>query len=234
MKTIGIIGGMGPSATYDLANKIIANTQANCDQEHIHVCIDCNTAIPDRTDAILNGRRDPLPELVKSALRLENMGAQLLIMPCNTAHYFYDQIGSFLDVPMLHMPGETARVLKEKGLSCAGVLATDGTKAVGIYDEALKKQWINAVYPSEENQKQVMRIIYERVKAGNLDLSGIPVQEILQDLWDQGAQAVILGCTELPIAFQQFQCNDWHLIDPTNVLARAAISFAGGMLVNKR
>ena len=84
-KTIGIIGGMGPLATADLFEKIVGHTKAACDQEHLHVVIDSNTNIPDRTAALLHGGADPLPELTGSARRLEAMGADVLIMPCNTA-----------------------------------------------------------------------------------------------------------------------------------------------------
>ena len=91
-KTIGIIGGMGPLATYDLAEKILNNTVASCDQDNIPVLIDCNTRIADRTAAILHGGDDPRPEMKKSAKRLETAGADVLMMACNTAHYFYDSI----------------------------------------------------------------------------------------------------------------------------------------------
>ena len=86
-RNIGIIGGMGPLATCDLMEKIIDYTDAASDQEHIHVLVDSNTNIPDRTEAILHGGENPVPEMVKSAWKLESMGADILIMPCNTAHY---------------------------------------------------------------------------------------------------------------------------------------------------
>ena len=91
-KSIGIIGGMGALATCDLFKKIFDMTDAKSDQEHIHIYIDCNTNIPDRTKALVEGGADPVPELVRSGLRLESMGADVLVMPCNTAHYFYEQL----------------------------------------------------------------------------------------------------------------------------------------------
>ena len=103
-KTIGIIGGMGPLATYDLAEKILNNTAASCDQDNIPVLIDCNTRIADRTAAILHDRADPRPEMKKSAKRLEEAGADVLIMACNTAHYFYDSVCEDISIPVLHMP----------------------------------------------------------------------------------------------------------------------------------
>ena len=108
---IGIIGGMGPLATCDLMNKIIRFTDAQKDQDHIRICVDSNTNIPDRTTAILHHGKTPVPELVKSALRLEAMGAQLLIMSCNTAHYFYNDVIPYLDVPFMSMIEETVKYL---------------------------------------------------------------------------------------------------------------------------
>src|SRR5690554_1747344 len=104
MKSIGIIGGMGPLATCDLFGKIINNTNARIDQDHIHVYIDNNTEIPDRTAAILYGGKSPVAQLVRSAIKLESMGADALIMPCNTAHYFYDEVIKYVNIPMIHMP----------------------------------------------------------------------------------------------------------------------------------
>ena len=100
---IGIIGGMGPLATCDLMQKIIEYTDADTDQEHVRICVDCNTNIPDRTAAILQGGKNPVPELVKSAKRLEAMGAQVLVMSCNTAHYFYEDMIPYLETPFLNM-----------------------------------------------------------------------------------------------------------------------------------
>ena len=121
-KTVGIIGGMGPAATCDLMEKIIALTKAARDQDHLHVLTDVNTAIPDRTAAILHGGPDPVPEMRKSARRLVSAGAELLLMPCNTAHYFYDDLAASVPVPVLHMPRLTAAKSgdKDRRRSCHG------------------------------------------------------------------------------------------------------------------
>lgn len=232
-KTIGIIGGMGPLATYDLAEKIVDNTVAACDQDNIPVIIDCNTRIADRTEAILHGGADPRPEMKKSAKRLEEAGADVLIMGCNTAHYFYDSVCEDISIPLLHMPRETADRLSEMGIKKAGVLATDGTCRSGVYDDALKRAGIEAVYPSAEKQKLLMSLIYDHVKAGNLDLSDIDTGAVISEMKEKGAEILILGCTELPIAFEIIGEGELPVIDPTDVLARAAVSFAGAPLREK-
>lgn len=232
-KTIGIIGGMGPLATYDLAEKIVDNTVAACDQDNIPVIIDCNTKIADRTEAILHGGADPRPEMKKSAKRLEEAGADVLIMGCNTAHYFYDSVCEDVSIPLLHMPRETADRLSEMGIKKAGVLATDGTCRSGVYDDALKRAGIEPVYPSAEKQKLLMSLIYDHVKAGNLDLSDIDTGAVISEMKEKGAEILILGCTELPIAFEIIGEGELPVIDPTDVLARAAVSFAGAPLRQK-
>lgn len=229
-KTIGIIGGMGPLATYDLAGKIVNNTDAACDQDNVPVIIDCNTRISDRTAAILHGGADPRPEMKKSAARLENAGADVLIMACNTAHYFYDSICEGIGIPVLHMPRETAKCLAEKGIKRAGVLATDGTCQSGVYENALAEAGIEPLYPSEEKQKIVMSLIYDYVKADRLDFTGLDIGSVISEMKDKGAEILILGCTELPIAFDMIGDTDLPVIDPTDVLARAAVRFAGAPL----
>lgn len=229
-KTIGIIGGMGPLATYDLAEKILNNTAADCDQDNIPVLIDCNTRIADRTAAILHGGADPRPEMKKSAKRLEAAGADVLIMACNTAHYFYDSVCEDIDIPVLHMPRETAQHLIDMGVKKAGVLATDGTCQSGVYGRALEEAGIKPLYPSEENQKTIMSLIYDHVKAGKMDFSDLDIDSVISEMREKGAEVLILGCTELPMAFDIIGKTEIQAVDPTEVLARAAVRYAGAPL----
>ena len=233
-KTIGIIGGMGPLATYDLAEKILNNTSASCDQENIPVLIDSNSRIPDRTEAILHGGDDPRPEMKKSAKLLEEAGADVLMMACNTAYYFYDSVCEDIGIPMLHMPRETAQQLLDMGIKKVGVLATDGTCRSGVYEDALKEAGIEPVYPSEEKQKLIMSLVYDHVKAGIMDFSDLDIDGILSEMKERGAEVMLLGCTELPMAFDIIGDTDIPTVDPTEVLARAAVSFAGAPLNNKK
>ena len=228
-KTVGVIGGMGPAATCDLMEKIIALTRAERDQDHLHLIADVNTAIPDRTAAILHGGPDPVPELIKSARRLETAGAELLVMPCNTAHYFYDAVASAVSVPVLHMPREAAAVLRVAGVGTVGLLATDGTVASGVYEKALSRAGVRAVCPSPAMQEQVMRLIYQGVKGRAVPLESIPVGDVLAELRARGAEKFLLACTELPIAFAALGLMEGCL-DATRALAFAAVREAGGAL----
>ncbi len=228
-KTIGIIGGMGPLATCDLFRKIIEQTDANCDQEHIRVLIDNNTNIPDRSASILGRGEDPVEQMVLSARGLCAMGADVLIMPCNTAHYFHSQIANAVEIPLLHMIDETAKVVHNMGIRHVGLLATDGTIQSGVYARAFAEREIQMSVPSEENQKAVMEMIYDGVKAGNYSLDTSHFCRTMDELLDSGAQTLILGCTELPIAFQMFGF-DRPSVDPTKILAAAAIRYVDGKL----
>ena len=225
-KTIVIVGGMGPLATCDLFKKIVEITDAACDQDHVRVCIDSNTEISDRTAAILSGGKNPVPEMVKSAVRLQGMGADVLIMPCNTAHYFYNQIVPFVDTPFLNMLEETAKEIKRREIKKVGLLATDGTCQSGVYKTVFDAAGIEMLSPSPVGQQAVMDVIYKGVKAGNLsiDLSGF--NKAMDELFEAGAEVLVLGCTELPVAFELFHI-DRPNIDPTLVLAAAAVRFVG-------
>ncbi len=225
-KTIGIIGGMGPLATCDLFRKIIEVTDAATDQDNVRVCIDNNTEIPDRTAAILSGGKDPVPEMVKSAVRLQGMGADVLIMPCNTAHFFYDRITPFVDIPFLNMIEETAKIVQDRGIKKVGLLATDGTCRAGVYTSVFDPLGIETLIPEGEDQRSVMDVIYKGIKAGNKDIDLTGFYNTIDALFGKGAQVLILGCTELPVAFEQFSI-DRPAIDPTMALACAAVRSVG-------
>lgn len=231
MKTIGIIGGMGPEASGDLFLKIVHETDADCDQKHIPVLMDSNTRISDRTAAILSGGPDPRPEMIKSAKRLEAAGADLLVMSCNTAHYFYDDIAKEISIPLLHMPRETAKAAKKAGVRRAALLATSGTVKTNVYADAfrLEAPEIELLTPNEAGQELVMQLIYDGVKKGRRDYPTEGILSVIHELTSRGAQTFILGCTELPLAFENGQISA-PALDPTLVLARAAVLAAGATL----
>lgn len=228
-KVIGIIGGMGPLATADLFQKIVLHTEAACDQEHLRVCIDSNTNIADRTAALLHGGANPVPEMVKSAQRLASIGAEVLIMPCNTAHNFYDEVAASVDLPVLHMIALTRDALGKKGVTCAGLLATDGTVQTGIYQRTFAGSGIELLVPEGDDQAAVMDIIYNGVKAGDMNHDVAAFRRTCENLLARGAEVLILGCTELPPAFELYHL-DYPNVDPTLELALGAIRFAGGQI----
>ena len=229
-KTIGIIGGMGPLATADLFNKIVLNTVAECDQDHLRVVIDNNPAIPDRTAALLDGGEDPLPYLLKGAESLISLGADMLLIPCNTAHGFYDKLTALIDTPVIHMVDSACEEMERRGIKKAGLLATNGCVRAGIYQSFAKKRGIELILPDETEQKTIHELIYRGVKPNNPKYDASAVRQTASRLINDGAEAVILGCTELPLAWPMYSLTDIPYIDPTLILARKAVSLAGGKL----
>ena len=225
-RVCGIIGGMGPMATADLFVKIINHTKAAGDAEHMRVLIDSNVNVPDRTKAILHGGVSPLTELLHSANGLVLMGADFLIMPCNTAHYFYEELQAGVAVPVLNMVSETVRVVWKAGVKKAGLLATDGTLQAGIYDAAFARAGVELIKPSQEGQRAVMDVIFRGVKAGSAAFDTLSLERELQDMRSRGAETFVLACTELPIAFSRYNL-DFPSVDPTDILARAAVVYGG-------
>lgn len=227
-KTIGILGGMGPLATADLYRKIVENTAASSDNEHVRVYMDSNARIPDRTAAILHGGADPVPQMADSVRKLTACGADCIIMPCNTAHYFLPRLQPLTTVPFLSMPRAAAEACRERFPGkTAGVLATRGTLETGIYDRALEAAGVPFLLPEEPEREILMQVIYDGVKQGApLRSLEAAFRDVLAAMTCRGAGFFILGCTELPLAFDMLGIGD-PAVDPTEELARAAIAFCG-------
>ncbi|HSQ89794.1 aspartate/glutamate racemase family protein [Romboutsia sp.] len=224
MKTVGIIGGMGPLATIDLFNKIVTMTNAKCDNDHIHILIDNNTKIPDRTSFILGNGENPTYELEKSAKHLEEIGADFLVIPCNTAHYFYNNIKNGVNIEVINMIEETAKSIASSGIKKVGLLSTTGTIKAKVYDSIFEKYDIELIKPNEYGQSVIMDLIYG-IKEGREVSDKKNMMDILNYLKEQGAFYIILGCTELPIAVKMLEIEG-NFIDPTSILARVAVSKA--------
>ena len=229
-KTLGIVGGMGPMATALLYEKVTAFTLAEKDQDHLKVLIHSNPQIPDRTAHIVADGEDPRAELIATSKHLEKMGAHFLIMPCNTAHHFYDDITPHIGIPFLHMVRETASHIKKafEETRAVGVLATEGTCQSGVYHKALKAQGLTPVTPDAQMQKEVTDLIYG-IKAGK-EVSKEGFLKAVAALKEKRCTCFILGCTELSVADKLFHF-DGRFVDPLNAIAKAAIRFAGGSII---
>lgn len=226
-KILGIIGGMGPMATVNFYKQIIQMTDAGRDQDHIRIIIDSNTNISDRTDAIIGNGKSPLPALLDSAKKLESLKVDGLTMPCNTAHYYYEDIKKNINIPFLNMIEETALNINSNYsfIKKAGLLATEGTCKANIYEKYFSKYNIQLIKPAEKYQHNITEVIYN-IKKGNYDRDLSGLFNTLKSLNDKGVEIFILGCTELSFAFEHFRINATS-IDPIIVLAKRAIKFMG-------
>ena len=225
--TIGILGGMGPEATQKLCHEIFTITPAKKDQDHIPVLVYNNPQIPDRTQAILYGGENPVPELVKTGMHLEAMGADFLIMPCNTAHFFIDDIQSKLGIPILNMVQETVEFIRKHypDTKKIGLLATSGTVYSKVYEQPFRQHGIKLIRPDKITQENVvMQAIYgERgIKAKYKRAPQVALKNAAEGLIRRGAEIIIAGCTEIPLVLKQHQL-DFVILDPSKILAEAAV-----------
>lgn len=227
-KTIGILGGMGPMATADLFQKITALTDAAGDREHIRIYIDSNAAIPDRTAAILDGGEDPVPAMTDSLRKLEGCGADSIIMPCNTAHYFLPRLEPLTKLPFLSMITSAARACR----TCfpgktVGILATRGTLSAELYQKALAEERVPFLVPNDGERAALMEVIYQGVKAGAPPSRyREDFRFVIEGITSRGAECLLLACTELPLAARSLGL-ELPCVDPTEELAKAAIRFCG-------
>ena len=229
-KQIGILGGMGPEATSELFSLIIKNTKAQNDQDHIPVLIVNNPKIPDRSLFILGKGPSPVNMLVEGALKLEQMGADIILIPCNTAHFFIKQIEEKVHVPVIDMIKETARYVlcKYPEIKRHGLLSTTGVYKTAIYENVFKDIALEIINPDTLYQQQNMTAIYGKngIKAG---FKTDPVKKLLQsvtNLEEKGAGAIISGCTEISLVLKQSQISI-PLINPLKILAVKSIQLAG-------
>lgn len=233
---IGVVGGVGPAATVDFLDKIVRNTPAGCDQDHLKLVVEQNPQIPDRTGHLLAGGPDPTIALYATCKRLEAADADLIAIPCNTAHAFVERIQPYLGVPVVNMLDVTVNHLQTQLApgEPVGLLATSGTVRSGLYERAAARVGLTLISPDEAHQVQVMAAIYgeQGVKAGfTQGVCREALLTALAHLVQRGARAVILGCTELPLilpAHPVFEVAGTRvmLLDPTELLAQRCVGLA--------
>lgn len=227
-KKLGVIGGMGPEATNFFYARLIARTKARCDQEHIDTIILSHATMPDRTQAILTGEKDKLiSAITEDARNLERLGVSNIAIPCNTSHYFYDEIQAATKVPVIHMVEESIRYVKEKwpDTKKIGIMGTDGTIQAGTYHRACERHGITAVTPGMERQKDVMSLIYDDIKCGKTG-DRKKFTRTYDELMEKGCDAIVLACTEISV-FKEYYQVPLNCVDAMDVLVREAIIRSG-------
>jgi aspartate racemase len=239
---IGIVGGMGPYAGLDLLRKIYDNTVAGRDQEHLDtILLSLSSRIGDRTEYLMGEiGENPGLAIADVLIRLEESGAVVAGIPCNTAHAdsIYNAITAALEnygssIHLLHIIGETIAFIQRTypDLKRVGVLSTTGTLRSGLYRKALEAKGYSVLEPDPEMQKELIHPAMHHPEYG-IKAQSNPVctkarENLLTGFYslkERGAEIVILGCTEIPIAFPEPEVEGIQTLDPTNVLARALIS----------
>ncbi len=223
---LGVLGGMGPQATQVFYQFVLDRTDAARDQDHLPALILSDTGIPDRTAAILSGDTEGLyRRLLADARMLERCGCTVLAIPCNTSHYFVDELQKEVGVPIVHMIRETAAALAAQGKRRPGILGTDGTIRTGLYQKECAAQGLEAVAPGPEAQKLVMSIIYDEIKQGEKG-SRDKFAQIDRAVRKAGCDCAILACTELSV-FATYHPLPSFYLDAMMVMAERAVEACG-------
>ena len=225
---IGVLGGMGPLATVDFFNKVLAATPAKGDADHVPLLIQSDPRIPPRPAAILNSGRSPLPELLAGRDRLIALGATALAMPCNTAHYWYADLVRGCSVPFISIVeasiGEIGKLAKPG--ATIGIIATRATLATKIFDAQLQSAGYTPMPPDDDLMEKLVLPGIELVKAGQAVQGGQFIEQAVQALLVRGAGAVLLACTETPLALDAVQSPlRAQCVDSTAALARACVAW---------
>ena len=233
-KVIGILGGMGPAATLDCFGKIIKNTPAKSDADHLRVIMDSNPTIPDRIAAILGDGESPEPALLAGCRGLEKAGADFIIIPCVTVHFFLPQIQAESPLPILSIFDAVAETIKADlpEAKTVGLMGTRATVESGLFQRRLAEEKIETLVPDSNQQSKIVAAIRDikdsrpsRTQAAiTRDL--IDAAGSLIDRTPDGAEAIVAGCTEIPLALGQ-QDLPVPYFDSLTILARAAIKYAG-------
>ena len=226
---LGVIGGLGPSATAHFMERVIAMTDAKNDQENVDMIVYNFPSIPDRTGYILGSNlKSPLPGLRSVGQALAGQKVSCIAIPCVTAHYFHKELQAAIPVPILNGVAETVRLLKNNGIRKVGIMATDGTVRSRLLARELDNAGLLPVIPSEARQTDVMHLIYENVKAGKKPEMD-RFRRVQQELHDCGAEIILLGCTELSLIKRDEDIGEGFL-DIMDVLAREAVIRCGKKL----
>lgn len=232
---VGILGGVGPMATVKFMEMLLDMTKADRDQDHMDMLVSNHATIPDRTDFILGKcKESPVEPMIHDAKMLEDAGCHFIVLPCNTAHYFYNKIQSEIHIPLLNIIEETVVYCAGHipGIQTIGVLATEGTIVSNTYQIVCRRHGLHCVYPDKDHQKKVSKIIYDQVKAGK-PVEEQELVEIFRYMRSLGCDAMVLGCTELSVAFKDLALafKNPDVVDSLTVLAKRTIQFAGKQLM---
>ena len=231
-KIVGIIGGMGPEATVDLMARVIKATPASDDVDHIRMIVDNNPKVPSRIKALIEkSGESPAPCLQDMARKLADWGADFLAIPCNTAHFYHGDVQKAVNIPLLNMIDVSTQHLKAScpGLETVGLLASTAVLNLGLYKKSFAQAGIRLMEPETDAQDRLMTAI-RQVKTSQYGQEEIDnLQKAADNLVDQGAQVLLVACTELSIIQSRIQPHV-RLFDASQILAEAIVRTVKGQV----
>ena len=224
MKRLGILGGMGPAASAEYITRLIQQTPASCDQEHIPFVLWNNPQIPDRSTSMRAGDNRPLPFLLEGIQILRTSGCDIIVIPCNTAHFWYNDMIK-INPRIIHIVDSVAYALQDVNVTntTIGVMGTKATVELGLYQNRLSNSGWDCIVPSEEEMDTLVQPAIDLIKGGDLEQAHDMFITVVDSLIARGAKAVVLGCTEIPLAVREDRHNDIPLINSIDSLVKAAI-----------
>lgn len=231
-RIIGVLGGMGPLAGADFLARLTLATPASRDQDHVRAVLWSDPTVPDRTEAALGGGPSPLPAMLAGVRVLERAGAGCLAIPCNTAHLWAEEIAAATALRLLHIVDAAAEALAARGIrgGTVGLMGTEATLRLGLYQERLSRRGHACLVPDDDEMQRLVTPAIARVKANDLAGATAPLLAVARRLAERGAAAVVLGCTEIPLALRGPEAagSGLVLIDTIDALARAALAWTRG------
>lgn len=223
-KIVGIIGGLGPDATVDIMQRIIRLTPANDDIDHIRCIVDNNPKVPSRIKALIDGTGEcPGPHMAKMGKKLEQWGADFLIIPCNTAHYYYQHVVDAVTIPVINLLDLVVSEFVQSNPQSrkVGIAGSTAIIKTRLYTDRFQQHGIEAVYPDDTYQDLLLQGI-KKIKAG---VTGPEVDTIITDAFNnisrKGADVIIIACTELSVVCREMPFN---MIDAAEVLAQETVT----------
>ncbi|MDG2407299.1 MAG: amino acid racemase [Paracoccaceae bacterium] len=227
LRRIGVLGGMGPEATVALLQRIQAGILASDDADHVPLLVDLNPQVPSRIQHLIEKTGpNPGPVIAEMAVRLETAGAEALILPCNTAHHYARYVTDRVTIPFLSMPQKTCDALA--GIVSAGshigILASPATNLTGLFQKLLADQGLRTLWPKDED---IILTTIQRIKSAGLIPDNLAVlQDKTTELVDQGAAAILIGCTEFSLV-SAYLIAPVPIVDALDVLVDATLEFSG-------
>jgi aspartate racemase len=224
MKKLGILGGMGPAASAEFMVQLTRLTPAQRDQDHIPTILWSDPRVPDRSTSILNRDSLPLPWLKDGIKGLQTAGCDYIVIPCNTAHFWYNELIK-LGTPIIHIVDSVAESLREINAidKPIGILGTRGTIELGLYQTHLRKLGWDCIIPSSKEMDILIQPAIDMIKSNRIDEARTPLRAVIDSLINQGAKAVVLGCTELPLAIRDTHYQGVFLVNSIDSLAKSVV-----------
>lgn len=223
--TVGVIGGMGPYATLAFFQALLDRTPCTKDWDHLHIIIDNNPKIPSRTRAFLYDEADPVPMMVASANHLRDAGADIVALPCNSAHYFLPRVIQQTQIPFIDMIDATCHELVTANAKVVGLLAGEVTVRGRLYEKRLDPQGVRVLQVTDEEQALVRDVIEDVKQNRSGESTQAKMNTLVQILESRGADTIVLGCTELPMAMHGVSPR-CRVVDSMGVLADAVVNTA--------